>query len=104
MHGVVPIALLDIRASDGSRQFAALPATKDWYAVRDHVTSLPGAELTGFICDNVTECWIDFSFLGEAFTINDQFGEYWFFVSKAESNPETLQIVANHWETLLGSA
>jgi hypothetical protein len=66
----------DLRMRDGSRHFAALPETRDWYAVRDHVRWLPGAELTGFLCDGVTEAWIDFRFRGHRFSINDQYGDY----------------------------
>jgi hypothetical protein len=95
-------ALMDIRANDGSRQFASLPATRDWYAVRDHAQSLAGATLTRFLCDGVTEAWIDFAFDGESFTINDQSGEYWFFVQNPACAERTLRAVRGHWETLLG--
>ena len=94
--------LQDIRAHDGSRQFASLPATKDWYAVRDHASLLIGAELTNFVCDGVTEAWIDFTCFGESFTINDQFGEYWFFVNNASCSEQHLLAVKAHWASLLG--
>jgi hypothetical protein len=48
--------------NDGSRNFGALPQNELWYAVRDHVQNPPSAKLTGFLCDNITEAWIDFSF------------------------------------------
>lgn len=96
--------LLDIRADDGSRQFASLPATSDWYAVRDHVQSLAGARLTHFLCDDVTEAWIDFMFDDESFTINDQSGEYWFFVQNPACAGRTLHVVRGHWEALLGDS
>ena len=56
---------------DGSRNFAYLPESKDWYAVRDHVKKLRGAQLTKFLCDDVTEAWIDFAYRGFNFSIND---------------------------------
>jgi hypothetical protein len=96
-------SLQDIRAHNGSRQFASLPATQDWYVVRDHTHSLSGAALTGFACDGVTEAWIDFTYLGESFTINDQFGEYWFFVSNASCNEQHLLAVKAHWASLLSN-
>jgi hypothetical protein len=96
-------SLQNIPAHDGSRQFASLPATQDWCVVRDHTRSLPGAELTGFVCDGLTEAWIDFTFHGESFTINDQLGEYWFFVSNASCNEQHLLAVKTHWASLLGS-
>ena len=95
------ISLLDVRAHDGSRQFAAFPQTRLWYDVRDHVSSLAGAILTGFVCDNVTEARIDFTYGGQSFTINDQFGEYWFFVNDPNCSEELLADVARHFAHIL---
>ena len=93
--------LTDFRAHDGSREFASLPQSKLWYVVRDHVEKLGGATLTGFLCDGVTEAWIDFSFRNHEFSINDQFGEYRFFV-KAPACPDAiLQYVVKHFATIL---
>ena len=91
----------DIRMRDGSRQFATLPQSQLWYAVRDHVAALEGAALTGFVCDDVTEAWIDFSYRGHAFNINDQFGEYWLFVADPGCPDDVLRSVARHFERLL---
>lgn len=71
--------------------------------MRGHTHSLNGAELTGFVCDGVTEAWIDFTYLGESFTINDQLGEYWFFVGNASCSEQHLLAVKAHWASLLGS-
>jgi hypothetical protein len=95
------ISLLDIRAHDGSRQFASQPQTRVWYDVRDHVSSLVGAILTSFVCDNVTEAWIDFTYGGHSFTINDQFGEYWFFVNDPKCPDEPLTAVASRFARIL---
>jgi hypothetical protein len=94
--------LLNFAMNDGSRHFASLPATASWYSVRDHAMTLPGATVTGFLCDEVTEAWIDFTYKGEAFTINDQFGEYWFCVTNPRCPESLLSEVAAHWERLLG--
>ena len=96
--------LLSLRAKDGSRHFLSLPAIAGWHSVRDHVSTLAGAKLTGFLCDGVTEAWIDFTYEGEAFTINDQYGEYWFFAANPQCPEPVLSQVAAHWESLLGSA
>lgn len=93
--------LLDLRLRDGSRQFAALPATCDWYAVRDHVHRLSGAVLTGFLCNGVMEAWIDFTYRENQFTLNDQFGEYWFFVADPACVDDILREVLEHWRCLL---
>jgi hypothetical protein len=94
--------LLDFVMNDGSRHFASLPATASWESVRDHAAALAGATITGFLCDGVTEAWIDFTYKGEAFTINDQFGEYWFFSTNPRCPESMLAEVATHWESLLG--
>lgn len=91
-------ALLDLRMHSGSRQFGALPQVLDWYATRDQVARLRGARLTGFVCDGVTEAWIDFTYAGHAFSINDQFGEYWFFVDDPACPDEVLHAVLGHFE------
>jgi hypothetical protein len=95
------IPLLDIRMKDRSRHFHVLPQTRLWYDVRDHVSSLAGAELIGFLCDNVTEAWIDFTYGKQYFTINDQFGEYWFFVNDPTCPANVLTEVATHFARLL---
>jgi hypothetical protein len=86
---------------DGSRQFGSLPQNLLWHPVRDHVQNLPGAALTEFVCDDVTEAWIDFTYEGHAFTINDQFGEYAFFVADPACRDDVLVAVLGHFERLL---
>ena len=93
--------LTDFRMNDGSRQFAALPQTYLWHAVRDHVARLAGSRLTAFICDEVTTAWIDFDYQGHHFSINDQFGEYWFFVQDPDCPDELLSNIVRHFEELL---
>jgi hypothetical protein len=88
---------------DGSRHFASLPATHDWFAVRDHVRSLPGARLTDFVCDGVTEAWIDFGYASHRFSINDQAGEYLFFVTDPACSDGVLRAVVDHWAGLLAA-
>ncbi len=95
--------LFDIRMGDGSRHFGDLPQTFLWYDVRDHVGKLEGAVVTGFITDHVTEGWIDFRYRGHAFSINDQFGEYWFFVDDPSCADEILRRVLAHFRLLLDS-
>ena len=94
--------LLDLRMHDGSRHFAGLPMTTLWYDVRDHVEKLSGAVLTGFVTDHVTEAWIDFTYADHQFSINDQHGEYWFFVQDPACPDAVLLRVLRHFERLLG--
>jgi hypothetical protein len=53
-------------------------------SVRTHITCIDcaiisdGAVITQFLTDGVTEGWIDFTYRGSDFSVNDQFGSYWF--------------------------
>ena len=98
--------LIDMRMHDGSRHFAGLPeiydvASPQWYALRDHVAQLAGASLRGFVTDDVTEAWIDFEFRGRKFSINNQHGEWWFFVDDPSCPDPVLHEVLDHFERLL---
>ncbi len=100
----MPQSLINLIMHDGSRHFGDLPQTADWYAVRDHVARLPGAALAGFVTDDITEAWIDFTYRQHDFSINDQFGDYWFFVNEPACPDEVLSEVLNHFAELLGDA
>jgi hypothetical protein len=93
--------LLNITAKDGSRQFASLPESRSWYALRDHLTRLPGVTVTEFLTDGFTEAWIDFSFRGHSFTVNNQWGEYWFFVRQPECPDAILSEVTDYCRRFL---
>jgi hypothetical protein len=98
--------LFDTRMADGSRHFGDLPETYDaarpeWHRIRDAVPHLAGAELTGFVTDDVTEAWIDFAFRGHAFSINDQHGDWWFFVRDPSCPDDVLLEVLDHFEAVL---
>jgi hypothetical protein len=95
------VKLLTIEMNDGSRRFGELPQTVLWHRLRRHIEELEGAEITGFITDNVTEAWIDFSYRGHRFSVNDQFGAYWFFVDDPQCPDEILEAVLSHCESLL---
>jgi len=88
--------LFDYRAHDGSRQFAALPEVFPWELLRDRINELSGALVTDYMTDNVTEMWLDFSFRGHKFTVNNQFGEFWFFVQDPACPDEVLTTVIEH--------
>ena len=93
---------LSIVMNDGSRHFGELPQTVLWYELRDHIEVLEGASVTDFVTDHVTEAWIDFSYRGHRFSVNDQFGDYWFFVEDPNCPDEILRAVLSHCELLLG--
>ena len=93
--------LLDDRMFDGSRHFAMLPQTVLWYGVRDHAGKLLGAVITEFVCDGITEAWLYFSYRHHEFSVNDQFGDYWFFVADPACPEPILREVLDHFAQLL---
>jgi hypothetical protein len=95
---VLVVALLDTRMKDGSRKFGEMPQRALSEEMRDHALRLRGATLTRFVCDGVTEAWIDFTFGGHAFSINDQLGDYWFFVAAPACPEVLLREVLDHFE------
>jgi len=88
--------LLNISMKDGSRHFLSLLESFPWEPFRDHFAMLPNAAITNFVTDHITEVWIDFSYEGHAFTINNQFGEFWFLVSDPNCPNTILEKVASH--------
>lgn len=95
--------LLNVIMNDGSRQFGELPQTVLWHELRDHIERLDDAVVTDFITDNITEAWIDFSYHGCRFSVNDQFGDYWFFVDDPNCPDEVLKSILSHCKLLLVS-
>ena len=98
------MSLFDIRAHDGSRHFADLPESRSWSALQRHLRKLPGVAITNVISDGFTEVWIDFTLEGHEFSINNQFGEYWFFVRDPGCKDQVLESVVSHCVLLLGSS
>ncbi len=96
-----PQTMLNHLTHGGSRQFVELPESASFDRMRDHIAGLGGVAITGFLSDDVTETWIDFTFRGHQFTINNQFGDYWFFVADPCCPDDVLQAVVRHCEALL---
>ena len=78
---------------DGSPRFGELPQSVLWYDLRDYIEGLDGADLTEFVTDGITEAWIEFKYRGYQFSVNDQFGEYWFFVDDPHCPDDVLEEV-----------
>ena len=93
-------SLTDIRMSDGSRQFASLPEVWPFWRLREHIAKMAGAVETDFVSDGLVEMWLDFSFEGQRFTVNNQCGEFWFFVTNPNCPDEILVAVVNHFEAM----
>lgn len=93
--------IYDMRMHDGSRHFASLPESESWHALHEHVKRLEGASDTNIITDEVTEAWIDFRYRGHEFSVNNQHGDYWFFVEDPACPGEVLEAVLSHCKLLL---
>lgn len=97
----MPTKLFDSRMCDGSRNFVDFPETVFFDKLRDRAAKLEAAKITAFITDWVTEVWLDFEFRGQKFAINNQMGDYWFFVDDPKCADEILFEVAEHFQALL---
>jgi hypothetical protein len=81
---------------DGSRQFLALPQSKSWEGLFVWIKGYMGVTDSVLLSDGVTEAWIDFEYKGQTISVNNQFGEYWFFVKNPECSDLVLSEIANH--------
>ena len=93
--------LFDLRMNDGSRHFADMPEAVFFDDFADHTEKLEGAEITEFITDGVVEMWLDFEYRGHQFSVNNQHGDYWFFVKDSDCPEEILLEVCDHFRRLL---
>ncbi len=92
---------LKSKLKDGSRHFVDMPEVVFFDDVADHVEELDGAEITDFLTDGVVEMWLDFEYRGHNFSVNNQLGDYWFFVEDADCPEEILFEVVDHFRQLL---
>lgn len=92
-----PIELLNIIAFDGSRHFLALPETKSAHYLLLLIFKLWGAYPTACV-SGFLEFWIDFRYKGQKFSINNQYGEIWFFVADSSCPEALLCKVAKHFD------
>jgi len=95
------VNLLDERMHDGSRHFALLPQTRAPLRLVFRVLTLPGAWPTAYVPSLAAGSWIDFRYKGHQFSINNQYGDFWFFVHDPVCPPPVLARVVSHFATLL---
>lgn len=94
------IDLIDIRMHDGSRQFVSLPESELPRTLLRHIFRLRWAVPYFYMADAI-ETWMDFWYRGHRFAINNQFGEYWFFVKNPSCPDSVLHEVSLHFQALL---
>lgn len=73
--------LLNITMKDGSRHFFSLPESTSFLDLRRFLEKHDEITVTDYVTDHVTEVWIDFDFRKHHFSVNNQSGQYWFFVA-----------------------
>ena len=93
--------LFDMRMNDGSRHFADMPEAVFFDELADHAEKLENVEITEFITDGVVEMWLDFEYHWHKFSVNNQLGDYWFFVEDPDCPDEILLEVCDHFRKLL---
>ena len=89
------------KMTDGSRHFVDLPIEFAFFdELYEHTEKLPGVEIGEFLVDGIVSMWLEFTFRGHKFTVNNQFTDYWFFVEDAECPEEILLEIADHYRQL----
>jgi len=94
------VKVFDFRMNDGSRKFVELPEIVFFDRMREHVGVLDGAVEKKFVTDGVTEMWLDFEYRGHHFSINNQMGDYWFFVEDVTCPDCILAEVVDHFSLI----
>ncbi len=92
--------LINHKTNDNARRFLELPENVYSERLFLHTLYSWGAQPKEFIY-TVLESWIMFHYQNYEFSINNQYGEYWFFVRDPECPEEILEKVAIHFATLL---
>jgi hypothetical protein len=93
--------LFDMQMNDRFRHFADMPETAFFDEFADHAEKLEGVEITDFVTNGVVEMRLDFEYRGEKFSVNNQLGDYRFFVQKPDCDEEILLEVCDHFRKLL---
>jgi hypothetical protein len=65
--------------------------------MRGQLRLLGGAVESDFVTDSITEMWLDFDYERHRFSINNQMGEYLFFVDDPDCPEEVLTAVRDHF-------
>jgi len=99
--GAAPVSFVVSDMTKNAYMFVALPQVRLWHDLHTHLQRLQGVNISGFLTDGVIGSWIDFSYRGHAFTINEQSGEYQFFVDDPACPDEVLSEVTRQCKAFL---
>jgi hypothetical protein len=95
---------LEFKPPSGDRQFAALPEAGAWDEFGRHAKRLPGALVTNYRTDCVLEMCLGFLCRPSLFAVNNQSGDFWFFVRDPACLVGILTAVVGPFESLLARA
>jgi hypothetical protein len=88
---------------ENARHFVDFPEVIFFDDFADHIEDLFGAEITRFEVDGTLEMWLEFTFRGNRFFVNNKFGDYQFFVEDKNCPEIVLLEIAEHFRRLLES-
>lgn len=86
---------------DGSRLFAEFPQSIFFDEFYDYTKKLGNVANVEIITDGIVEMWVDFEYRKNKFSVNNQFGDYWFFVEDANCSDGILLEVCEHFRPIL---
>jgi len=87
--------IFSIISHDGkSKHFFSLPELIPMEELTKSLESIPGVDIKNELTDSVTEIWVDFNYQGSNYSVNNQHGDYYFFVDDLELSDEILQNTA----------
>jgi hypothetical protein len=85
--------------ADGSRHFLELTFAIELDRVTSLLTKLDGAVVTNILA-GFTECWVDFTYAGYAFSMHDPFGHWWVFSNNPHCPETVLLRIKTHFDVV----
>ena len=86
---------------DDALHFVDFPEVIFFDEFYDHVEILDGAVIEEFEVDGTIEMWLEFTFRGHRFFVNNRFGDYWFYAKDPKCPEDILLEIAGHFRKIL---
>ena len=93
----MPGKIKTLLAPGGQLNFYDHPGTTPWNVLERRLRKLEGLEFKG-VYPGLAQAWIDFKFQGHEFSIDTQWGDYWFFAEDPTCPTDILSKVADQCE------